>query len=166
MKLEQDLLREVLSCAIEVEKLAASVYAELAKHFDEPFSSALNYIAAESNIHAKVYTDIRRAVFGDCSFTCGRSSSTWFIDKLRKILEALKSGTMDKAQLVEGLRFLAGMESDIDAEYFMELVSPLLSSVLQEPYRSVYGPLLEAIARDEEDHKRIAASMITVLGIR
>ncbi|BES80590.1 hypothetical protein [Pyrodictium abyssi] len=71
---------------------------------------------------------------------------------------------MDRAQLVEELRFLAGMESDIDAEYFMELVSPLLSSVLQEPYRSVYGPLLEAIARDEEDHKRIVVSMISALG--
>lgn len=157
------MFREALSCVIEIEKLAASVYAELAKHFDEPFSSALNYIAAESSTHAKVYTDIRRAVFGDYSFTCGRSSSTWFIDRLRQILETLKSGVTDKAQLIEGLKLLAGMESDMDAEYFMELVSPLLSSVLQEPYRSVYGLLLEAIARDEEDHERIVASMIDML---
>ena len=164
VKLEQELFREVLSCVIEIEKLAASVYSELAKHFDEPFSSALNYIAAESSIHAMIYTNMYRAVFGNHLAVCGRSSSTWFIDRLRQILEALKGGISDRAKLVEIFKFLAGMESDIDAEYFMELVSPLLATILQEPYKSVYGPLLEAIARDEENHRRLVTSMINVLG--
>jgi len=163
LSFEKKVFQEILSCGVEVEKLAAEVYAKLARHFEEPFSSTLRYISVESSAHAQVYMKIYHVLYGDYSPICGRTSSVWFINKLREIAELLSKSKVNKDVLIEKLKFLAAMENDIDAEYFMVLVSPLLPKVLQEPYRSIYEPLLEAITRDEEDHKRIINSIITVL---
>ncbi|WP_143522215.1 ferritin family protein [Pyrodictium delaneyi] len=162
---EKKMFKEILSCAIEIEKLAAEVYVKLAEHFEEPISSAFRYISIESSAHAHIYKKIYQLLYGNGgSFICSRSSSVLFINRLKEIIKLLSSKQeANKGMLVDKLRLLASMENDIDAEYFMALVSPLLSRVLQEPHRSIYEPLLEAIARDEEDHKRIVSNIITVL---
>lgn len=74
-----------------------------------------------------------------------------------------RSTLPDIKTVVSKLKFMATLENEVDAEYFMVLVSPLLHKALREPYKTIYGSLLEAIARDEEDHKRIVSNIVRSL---
>lgn len=42
--LEEKVFKDVISCAIEVERLAAKAYLRLAQYFDEPYSTAFYYL--------------------------------------------------------------------------------------------------------------------------
>jgi hypothetical protein len=162
--LEEKVFKDVISCVIEVERLAAEAYLRLAQHLDEPYSTALYYISIESSAHARIYSKIFSTLYREEQPICRRTQTISFIEELKDVITMFSRGTLpDIKTVVSKLKFLATLENDVDAEYFMMLVSPLLHKVLREPYKTIYGSLLEAIVRDEEDHKRIVANIVSSL---
>ncbi len=162
--LEEKLFKEIISCAIEVEKLAAEAYSRLARYLNEPHSTALYYISAESSIHARIYSKIFSTLYRDEQPVCKRAQTVPFIQELKNIITLSPENTApDIKTIINKLRFMATLENDVDAEYFMILVSPVLHKVLREPYKTIYGSVLEAIVRDEEDHKRIVSNIVNRL---